>query len=109
MLQGSLVKVIRRRKHVDDPVAYLRRVMVNQHISVWHRYRAREARSSYATGLPVRPSAWPVETPLGIAQHQRSVLGLFRTAWGHVDSCPVPGCWYWPAASCPGGWCGFEA
>ncbi|MEU5950102.1 SigE family RNA polymerase sigma factor [Micromonospora sp. NPDC047465] len=42
LLQGSLVKVMRRWKRIDDPVAYLRRVMVNQHISVWRRYRARE-------------------------------------------------------------------
>jgi len=34
LLQGSLVKVMRRWKRIDDPVAYLRRVMVNQHISV---------------------------------------------------------------------------
>lgn len=42
LLQGALVKVMRRWRRVDDPMAYLRRVMINQHISWWRRYRLRE-------------------------------------------------------------------
>jgi RNA polymerase sigma-70 factor (sigma-E family) len=42
LLQAALVKVMRRWERIDDPVAYLRRVMVNQHINLWRRYRLRE-------------------------------------------------------------------
>jgi RNA polymerase sigma-70 factor (sigma-E family) len=42
LLQSALVKVMRRWRRVDDPMAYLRRAMINQHISVWRRLRQRE-------------------------------------------------------------------
>lgn len=42
LLQGSLVKVMRRWGRVDDPMAYLRRVMINQRTSGWRRFRQRE-------------------------------------------------------------------
>lgn len=42
LLQTALVKVMRRWRRVDEPMAYLRRTMVNQNISVWRRYRRRE-------------------------------------------------------------------
>jgi RNA polymerase sigma-70 factor (sigma-E family) len=42
LLQSALVKVMRRWKRIEDPVSYLRRVMVNQHISWWRRYKSHE-------------------------------------------------------------------
>jgi len=42
LLQACLVKAMRRWRKIEDPVAYLRRVMANQHISWWRRYRQRE-------------------------------------------------------------------
>ncbi|MEO3745238.1 SigE family RNA polymerase sigma factor [Plantactinospora sp. B5E13] len=64
LLQGSLVKVMRRWKRVDDPMAYLRRVMVNQHISLWHRYRRREV----TTATPPDRSLGDIAE--GVAQRQ---------------------------------------
>jgi RNA polymerase sigma-70 factor (sigma-E family) len=42
LVQGALVKVMRRWRRVDDPMAYLRRVMINHRTSVWRRFGARE-------------------------------------------------------------------
>ena len=42
LLQSALVKVMRRWRRVDEPMAYLRRTMINQHISTWRRFRLRE-------------------------------------------------------------------
>ncbi|MET8042141.1 SigE family RNA polymerase sigma factor [Micromonospora sp. NPDC005215] len=46
LVQTALVKVMRRWRRVDDPMAYLRRVMVNQHISSWRRHRVHEVVTS---------------------------------------------------------------
>lgn len=42
LVQSALLKVMRRWSKVDEPFAYLRRTMANQHISIWHRVRSRE-------------------------------------------------------------------
>ena len=42
LVQTALVRVLRRWSRVDDPMAYVRRVMVNQHINIWRRVRRRE-------------------------------------------------------------------
>jgi RNA polymerase sigma-70 factor (sigma-E family) len=42
LVQTALIRVLRRWSRVDDPMAYVRRVMVNQHINVWRRVRRRE-------------------------------------------------------------------
>ncbi|MFI6784018.1 SigE family RNA polymerase sigma factor [Micromonospora sp. NPDC050276] len=42
LVQAALVKVMRRWRRIDDPMAYLRRVMINQHISIWRRHRLHE-------------------------------------------------------------------
>lgn len=39
LVQSALLKVMRRWKRVDEPFAYLRRTMINQHLSVWRRVR----------------------------------------------------------------------
>lgn len=42
LVQGALVKVLHRWSRVDDPMAYLRRVMVNQRSTRWRSYLSRE-------------------------------------------------------------------
>ncbi|GIF74990.1 SigE family RNA polymerase sigma factor [Asanoa siamensis] len=42
LVQSALLKVMRRWRKIEEPLAYLRRAMANQHISVWHRVRSRE-------------------------------------------------------------------
>lgn len=42
LVQAALVKVMRRWRRIDDPMPYLRRVMINQHISSWRRHRVHE-------------------------------------------------------------------
>lgn len=55
LVQSALLKVMRRWRKVDDPVAYLRRTMANQH--------------SYLDDRPEAEVAallgWPVGTPKG--------------------------------------------
>jgi RNA polymerase sigma-70 factor (sigma-E family) len=42
LLQSALLKVMRRWRQVDDPLPYLRRTMINHHLSMWRRLRSRE-------------------------------------------------------------------
>lgn len=53
LLQSALVKVLGRWGRIEDPVAYLRRVMVNHLNSMWRRHRVREVLTAI---LPDRPS-----------------------------------------------------
>ncbi|WP_410822249.1 SigE family RNA polymerase sigma factor [Micromonospora sp. 050-3] len=59
LVQAALVKVMRRWRRVDDPMAYLRRVMINQHISVWRRHRMHEVVTAF---FPERPTRDMTET-----------------------------------------------
>jgi RNA polymerase sigma-70 factor (sigma-E family) len=68
------------RVRQDDPEGYVRRVMVNRHISVWRRVRrerlvADAPESAYAAGAPhVEDAMW---LALGtLARRQRAVLVL---------------------------------
>jgi RNA polymerase sigma-70 factor (sigma-E family) len=49
VLQSALARAMRRWNRIDDPVAYVRRVMINVQISFWRRHRGRELLT------PVRP------------------------------------------------------
>ncbi|SCF18334.1 RNA polymerase sigma-70 factor, sigma-E family [Micromonospora haikouensis] len=42
LVQSALIRVMRRWRHVDNPVAYVRRIMVNERVSLWHRFGSRE-------------------------------------------------------------------
>jgi RNA polymerase sigma-70 factor (sigma-E family) len=42
LVQTALLRVMGRWRKVDDPFAYLRRTMANQHVSLWRRVRSRE-------------------------------------------------------------------
>jgi RNA polymerase sigma-70 factor (sigma-E family) len=57
LLQGALLRVMRRWHRIDDPVPYVRRTMINLHVSRWRRYRARELVTSVVPERPVRDPA----------------------------------------------------
>ncbi|WP_326557811.1 SigE family RNA polymerase sigma factor [Micromonospora sp. NBC_01796] len=42
LLQNALVVTMRRWRQVDEPMAYVRRVMVNERTSLWRRLGSRE-------------------------------------------------------------------
>ncbi|AVT29228.1 MULTISPECIES: SigE family RNA polymerase sigma factor [unclassified Plantactinospora] len=52
LVQTALVKAMRRWRRIDEPMAYLRRAIANQHITVWRRHRAVEVLTAI---LPDRP------------------------------------------------------
>jgi RNA polymerase sigma-70 factor (sigma-E family) len=43
LLQTALERVARRWRHIDDPDAYVRRIMYNESVSWWRRWRRQEA------------------------------------------------------------------
>ncbi|WP_326556308.1 sigma-70 family RNA polymerase sigma factor [Micromonospora sp. NBC_01796] len=54
LVQSALVKVMRRWHRIDEPMAYLRRMMINQHISSWRRHRVHEVLTAFLPDRPVR-------------------------------------------------------
>jgi len=78
LVQSALVKVMRRWRRVDEPVAYLRRVMVNQHISLWRRYRAREVVTAFLPERPVRDVAEGVTERQALYDAMRSLAPRTR-------------------------------
>jgi len=54
LLQSSLLRVMRHWARVDEPMAYVRRIMVNQNVSIWRRRRARELLTSISPDRHVR-------------------------------------------------------
>ncbi|MEU4643740.1 SigE family RNA polymerase sigma factor [Micromonospora sp. NPDC023814] len=42
LVQNALMRAMRRWRHVDEPMAYVRRIMVNERVSLWHRFGSRE-------------------------------------------------------------------
>ena len=57
LLQSALLRVMRRWHRVDDPIPYVRRTMINLHVSRWRRHRARELVTSIIPERPVRDPA----------------------------------------------------
>jgi RNA polymerase sigma-70 factor (sigma-E family) len=56
LLQSALLSTMRHWKRVDDPVAYVRRAMANQRVSLWRRIGSRELLTDR---FPERASADP--------------------------------------------------
>jgi len=52
LVQGALVRAMRGWARIDEPLAYLRRAMVNQSVNRWRRITSREVLTS------VLPEAW---------------------------------------------------
>ncbi|WP_204038079.1 SigE family RNA polymerase sigma factor [Micromonospora qiuiae] len=42
LVQSALMRVMRHWRQVNDPVAYVRRIMANERVSLWHRFGSRE-------------------------------------------------------------------
>lgn len=54
LVQAALLRAMRGWKRVDDPMAYVRRVMINHHISMWRQHRARELLTALVPDRQVR-------------------------------------------------------
>jgi RNA polymerase sigma-70 factor (sigma-E family) len=61
LLQTALLKAMGRWSTIEDPLPYLRRSMVNLHVSVWRRYGAREILHAVLPERRVRGDADQVE------------------------------------------------
>ncbi len=57
LVQAALLRAMRGWSRVDEPMAYVRRTMINQHISLWRRHRARELLTSIVPDRHVRDPA----------------------------------------------------
>lgn len=51
LVQNALLKTMRRWRQVDDPMAYVRKAMVNERTSLWRRIGSREVLTAF---LPER-------------------------------------------------------
>lgn len=72
LVQGALLKVMRRWGRVDDPMPYLRRVMINQRTSLWRRFGAREV-------VTAAPPDCPVGDGTGAIDDRQAVLTALRS------------------------------
>lgn len=82
LVQGALVKAVGVwRRIADNPEPYLRRVVVNDHISRWRRHRGREQTVASvpdrAVAAPDRDLSLALDAALGsLAPRQRAVVVL---------------------------------
>jgi RNA polymerase sigma-70 factor (sigma-E family) len=72
LLQSSLLRVMRHWDRVDEPLAYVRRAMVNQRTSLWRRLRNAEVLTD---DPPDRPGADPTDQ---IVERQSLLQALDR-------------------------------
>jgi RNA polymerase sigma-70 factor (sigma-E family) len=62
LVQDSLVRVMRRWRQVEEPMAYMRRVMINQRTRPWRRFGRREVSiADPPDGVTADPSDGVVE------------------------------------------------
>jgi RNA polymerase sigma-70 factor (sigma-E family) len=61
LLQSALLKVMDRWSSVDDPLPYLRRAMVNLHVSRWRRHGRREVLAAVLPERAVRDATEQVD------------------------------------------------
>jgi RNA polymerase sigma-70 factor (sigma-E family) len=73
LVQSALVKVMGRWKRIDDPMAYLRRVMVNHRTGLWRRYRAREVLHSDVPDRPAGDAVTGVDERQAVYQAMRAL------------------------------------
>jgi RNA polymerase sigma-70 factor (sigma-E family) len=57
LVQSALVKAMHRWQRIAEPMAYLRRIMINQHVSTWRRQRVHEVLTAFLPERPVRDTA----------------------------------------------------
>ncbi|MFC7547292.1 SigE family RNA polymerase sigma factor [Plantactinospora sp. GCM10030261] len=58
LVQNALMRAMRHWRRVDEPMAYVRRIMVNERVSLWHRVGSRE----FLAGVT---GAWRLHTDRG--------------------------------------------
>jgi RNA polymerase sigma-70 factor (sigma-E family) len=100
LVQGALVKVMRRWGRVDDPMAYLRRVMINQRTSGWRRFGAREVVTAAPPDRPVGDGTATVDDRLAVLAalrrlppRMRAVVALRYVAdLSEADTATTLGC-----------------
>jgi RNA polymerase sigma-70 factor (sigma-E family) len=78
LVQSALVKAMGRWRRIDDPVAYLRRVMINHHTSLWHRYRAREVVTAFFPERTARDATTAVDERQVVYQAMRALPARTR-------------------------------
>jgi len=78
LLQSALMKVLGRWGRIDDPVAYLRRVMVNHLSSVWRRQRMREVVTSILPERPVPDATYGVDERQAVYAAMRALPARTR-------------------------------
>lgn len=78
LLQSALVRAIRGWARVEDPMAYVRKIMVNQHISLWRRLRRRELVTDAPPDRAVEDVAGPVTQSIALHAALRSLPARTR-------------------------------
>lgn len=70
LVQTALLNALRHWKHIDDPMAYVRRAMVNQRNNLWRRLTSRELITEV---LPERSTP---DSSAGVAQRAELLAAL---------------------------------
>lgn len=77
LLQTALLGAMRRWDRIDDPVAYLRRAMVNRRVSLWRRVGSREVLTA-ALPEPVGRARLAPDHARDVAQRDALLTALGR-------------------------------
>lgn len=78
LVQNALLRTMRRWRQVDDPMAYVRRIMVNERISLWHRVGSRELLSGIAGDWRLDRERSVGDTADTVAERDELLLALDR-------------------------------
>lgn len=79
LLQSSLLRAMRYWRQIDEPMAYVRRIMVSQNVSIWRRHRGRELLTSYSPDRRVRDATDGVTERLALFTALRKLPPRTRT------------------------------
>jgi RNA polymerase sigma-70 factor (sigma-E family) len=75
LVQTALLGAMRRWERIEDPMAYLRRAMVNQRVSVWRRISSREVVTAVLPDSVARRMAQPDDSTT-VAQRDELLTAL---------------------------------
>jgi len=73
LVQSALLRSMRRWEHIDEPMAYLRRAMVNQQVNLWRRISSHEVLSAV---LPEGRTAVRPDQTEAVAQRDELLKAL---------------------------------
>ncbi|MFC7763648.1 sigma factor [Catellatospora bangladeshensis] len=90
LVQSALLKAYRRWDLVDDPMAYLRRALVNQRTSVWRRIGSRELLTGVLPERGEQTGAPRTRSGTSCSPHWRSCRCACGRCWccGTGKTCP---------------------